>query len=143
MILTEQQIKYIDKNLELYGLKNQTLKEDILDHICTYIENTDETNFDIAYQNAINQFGGYLNINQLQRETNAQLYFKSAKNRTKFLFIIGFITAVLISVGSIFKIMHFPFAGIIMVSGFAVLIFITLPLFFYTKYKDTILKYQS
>ena len=89
MILTEQQINYIDKNLELYGLKNQTLKEDILDHICTYIENTDETNFDIAYQNAINQFGGYLNINQLQRETNAQLYFKSAKNRTKFLFIIG------------------------------------------------------
>ncbi len=68
MILTEQQINYIDKNLELYGLKNQTLKEDILDHICTYIENTDETNFDIAYQNAINQFGGYLNINQTQKK---------------------------------------------------------------------------
>ena len=27
MILTEQQINYIDKNLQLYGLKNQTLNQ--------------------------------------------------------------------------------------------------------------------
>ncbi len=143
MILTDENIDYIAKNLALYGLKNEELKEDILDHICTYIENSTENNFDIAYKAAIHQFGGYLNINHIQTETNVQLYLKSTKNRTKLLFIIGFLSAVLIATGSLFKILHWPFAGQILFSGFVLLILMTLPLYFYTKYKNSLLKYQS
>ena len=143
MILTDENIDYIAKNLALYGLKNSALKEDILDHICTSIENSEATHFDEAYKAAIHQFGGYLNINHIQTETNVQLYLKSAKNRTKLLFIISFLNAVLIATGSLFKIMHWPFAGQILVAGFAVLILMTFPLYFYSKYKDSSLKYQS
>ncbi|WP_299892190.1 hypothetical protein [uncultured Lacinutrix sp.] len=143
MKLTEQNIAYITKNLELYGLKNQNLKEDILDHICTHIENTKDDNFNRAYETAIQQFGGYLNINQIQRETHSQLYYKSAKNRYKILFIIGFLNSILIATGSLFKIMHWPDAGKILVLAFAFFILITLPLLFYSKYKDKSLKYQS
>ena len=143
MRLTDQHIDYISTNLELYGLKNQDLKEDILDHICTHIEQAETDNFDQAYQAAIHKFGGYLNINYIQTETNTQLYFKSAKNRTKLLFVFGLLTAILFATGSLFKIMHFPYAGIILFLGFTFLIFMTLPLYFYSKYKDKSLKYQS
>ncbi|WGD34008.1 hypothetical protein [Olleya sp. YS] len=143
MRLTDQHIDYISNNLELYGLKNEALKEDILDHICTYIENTDHANFETAYQNAINKFGGYLNINQIQQETNVQLYFKSAKNRNKLLFASSCLTAILIAIGSLFKIMHWPYASIMLLLGFMLLILITLPVYFYNKYKEKTLKYQS
>lgn len=142
MILTEENIAYISKNLELYGLKNQDLKEAILDHICTYIEGVDETDFDSAYKIAIQQFGGYLTINRIQVETNLQLHYRSAKIRNRFLFVIGFLNAIFITTGSLFKIMHWPYAGKILVFGFTLLLFITLPLYFYTKYKDESLKYQ-
>ncbi|MGH1386318.1 hypothetical protein [Kordia sp.] len=143
MILTDQNIDYISKNLELYGLKNQELKEDILDHICTHIENSEATNFELAYEAAIQKFGGYLNINHIQTETNVQLYFKSAKNRKKLLFTLGFLNAALLTVGSLFKVMQWPYAGQILVSGFAFLVLMTLPLYFYSKYKDSSLTYQS
>ncbi|WP_299251325.1 hypothetical protein [uncultured Lacinutrix sp.] len=143
MILTDQQIDYIQTNLELYGLKNKALKEDILDHICTYIEHTEHSNFDKAYKNAIQQFGGYLNINQIERETNAQLYFKSAKNRKRLLSISELLAAILVTTGCLFKIMHWPYASTIIFAGFAFLIAIPLPLYFYNKHKEHALKHQS
>ena len=143
MRLSDQNIDYITTNLELYGLKNQDLKEDILDHICTYLENEEQLSFDEAYKIAIQQFGGYLSITQIQQEANAQLYFKSAKNRNRVLIILEFITAFIIITGSLFKIMHWPYAGILIFSGFLFLICITLPLYFYNKYKEQTLKYQS
>lgn len=143
MILTEQNITYISKNLELYGLKNPELKEDILDHICTYLENTEEINFNQAYQTVIQKFGGYLNIQRIQTETNLQLYSKSAIYRSRILFIMGFVSTILITTGILFKITQWPYSGKILVSGFAVLIVATLPIYFYSKYKDKSIKYQS
>ncbi|WP_397363295.1 hypothetical protein [Olleya sp. R77988] len=142
MRLTDQQVDYISNNLKLYGLKNQDLKEDILDHICSYIEQAEDITFDQAYKNAIQQFGGYLHINQIQRETNAQLYFKSSKNRKRLLSILQLITAMLIATGSLFKIMHWPYATVLIFIGFICLILLTLPLYFYNKHKDQSLKYQ-
>ncbi len=141
MRLTEQDIAFISKNLELYGLKSLELKEDILDHICTHIENSEEDKFDKAYQAAIQQFGGYLNIKNIQRETNLQLYFKSAKNFNRLLFIIGYINTILFTTGILSKIMHWPYLGILLILGFATFIFITLPIYFYTEYRDKLLKY--
>lgn len=142
MILTEQNINYISKNLELYGIKNPNLREDILDHICTQIENSEEDSFDKAYQSAIKLFGGYTNICSIQTETNSQLYYKSTKNRNKLLYLIGFLNSILITVGVLFKIMQWPYAGKILVSGFILLIIMTLPLYFYSKYKDKLLQYS-
>jgi hypothetical protein len=143
MILTDENIDYIAENLAFYGLQNEELKEDILDHICTDIENSEVTNFNDAYQAAIQQFGGDLNINHIETETKAQLYFESAKNRMKLSFIIELLTSILLVTGVFFKVMHWPYAGWILFSGFVFLILLVLPLYFYTKYKEKLLKYQS
>jgi hypothetical protein len=143
MRLTDQHIDYISTNLELYGLKNKDLKEDILDHICIHIEKAEEGNFDKAYKTAIQKFGGYSYINRIQTETNFQLYFKSVKNLNRILFTIELLASMLIITGSLFKIMHWPYAGWIIFLGFVLLIVIALPLYFYSKYKEKLLKYQS
>lgn len=143
MRLTDQHIDYISTNLELYGLKNKDLKEDIIDHICTFIEKSEDTNFENAYKAAIQKFGGYLSINQIQQETKLQLYFKSGKNRNKLSSIIHLITSIIIATGSLFKVLNWPNAGWILFIGFLFLILIVLPLYFYTEYKEKSIKYQS
>ena len=61
----------------------------------------------------------------------------------KSVYVLGFLALFTLSTASLFKIMHWPYAGILIFSGFIVLILITLPLYFYNKYKAQTLKYQS
>ena len=51
--------------------------------------------------------------------------------------LLGFIATFMLSTGIMFKIMHWPFAGIILFSGFIVLNFGFLPLYFFGRKKET------
>ena len=48
--------------------------------------------------------------------------------------------AAIVLVGALFKIMHWPFAGLMLPIGTAIAIFGFLPLFFYTSYKEQVEK---
>ncbi|MES2485510.1 MAG: hypothetical protein V4581_06120 [Bacteroidota bacterium] len=135
MILTDTQIDYIATNLEFYGVAQNGLKEDLLDHICTYIEQSTHTGFDEAYKEAIQNFGGHYAMGRLQQQTLLMVVLKKQKLRQKAVYISGFIAAFLMSTGSIFKIMHWPGASMLLLVGFVVLNLIFLPLFFYHRYK--------
>ena len=52
------------------------------------------------------------------------------KNATN---LLGFLATFLLSTGIMFKIFHWPYAGIILFSGFLVLNFGFLPMFFFRK----------
>ena len=52
-------------------------------------------------------------------------------------YLSGFIASFLVSTGVMFKIMHWPYAGMILFSGFTILNFVFLPTFFYYKYKNS------
>jgi len=49
--------------------------------------------------------------------------------------LLGFLTCFMLSTAFLFKIMHWPWAGIIMFSGFLLLNFGFLPVYFFQKYK--------
>ncbi len=135
MNLTEEQIEYIATNLEFYGVKSAELKEDLLDHICTFIETNEFSDFETAYKTAIQEFGGQYAMNSIQRETHAVTTLKKSIRLQMLVYIIGYIASALISSGFIFKMMHWPGASILLVSGFMVLITVFFPLFFYNRYK--------
>jgi hypothetical protein len=50
-------------------------------------------------------------------------------------YLLGFLTSLLFSFGAMFKMMHWPFANILMFTGFLVLNFGFLPAYFYKKYR--------
>ena len=135
MNLTNQHIEYIERNLKLYGIKSHELKEDLLDHICTYIENANSDNFDKLYQEALQKFGGYSSFQNLQLETNLQKFAAKSIILKRILNGSGALSALFITVGILFKIMHWPFASILLFSGFIILILFVIPLFFYDRYK--------
>jgi len=135
MMLTDQHIDYIATNLEFYGVAQGDLKDDLLDHICTYIEQSSHTDFNMAYKEAIQNFGGHYAMGALQQQTMALVVLKQGSLRQKAIYISGFLAGFLLSTGSIFKILHWPGATMLLVAGFFVLNFIFMPLFFYHRYK--------
>lgn len=136
MILTEQQIGYISTNLEFYGIASEDLRNDMLDHICTYIEEGNFADFDTAYASAIAKFGGYAGMGSLQRETTLQVSVPKYLKRKKVFFITGFVASTLATIGFLFKVMHWPGASIMLILGLATFIFAVIPLWFYQKYKS-------
>lgn len=142
MILSSQQIEYIDNNLKNYGVQSDALREDLLDHICTYIETNESQDFEQLYKEALQKFGGYANFQNLQLETNWQKFNKELATLNSIKFIVGCIASMLLVISLLFKMMHWPFANVMMVSAIFILALVALPIHFYTKYKSTTHKFS-
>ncbi len=142
MILTDQHIKFIENNLKLYGVKSKDLREDLLDHICTYLETIDSQNFEGSYQEALQKFGGYASFQNLQLETNLQKFALHAIRLKRVLLLVSTIAVLLIMTGLLFKMMHWPYATILLFSGCIVFILVVIPTYFYDRYKSSIHKFS-
>lgn len=140
MILSDQQIEYIEKNLTLYGITSKELRDDLLDHICTYIESNDSTNFDTLYQEALQKFGGYPSFQNLQRETNMQKYAKEIIMINKLKFASSLMVILLLVMSLVFQMMQWPYANIWLLGAILVSVLVVIPIHFYTKYKQSIHK---
>ncbi len=142
MTLTEQHIAYIENNLTFYGITSKDLKEDLLDHICTYIESRDSHSFDILYQEALQKFGGYSSFQNLQRETNHQKFTKQLVTFHKIKTSVGFLVILLLVISLVFQMMQWPYANAWLLTAIALSILVILPIHFYAKHKISVHKYS-
>ena len=72
------------------------------------------------------------------------LKFKDEESKTdKWVFSIGFLLAILITVGIIFKLMHWPYANIMMFSGLTTFVFGYVPLYFLTRIRRPELRFNT
>ena len=142
MQLLEKHIDFIENSLKLYGVTSTELKEDLVDHICTYIENQDSNDFNELYKQALQKFGGYASFQNLQLETNLQKFAKEIVLLNKLKFINSCIIVLLLVFGLIFKIMHWPYASILIITALAFAALVVFPIHFYTRYKKSIHKFS-
>lgn len=137
MNVTVDQINYIESEIRNRGIEINDLVESMVDHICSKIESTNLDNFELAMEDAMTSFGNS-EMNEVQKEIISFNLFKRFRMSKRFMFSFGFIAAFLISTGILFKIMHWPWANISMVSGVFILNFGFLPMYFYGRYKEAI-----
>lgn len=72
------------------------------------------------------------------------LKFKDEESKTdKWVFSIGFLLAMLITLGIIFKLMHWPYANIMMFSGLTAFVFGYVPLYFLTRIRRPELRFNT
>lgn len=135
MEISDQQIDFIQRDLELRGITMSELNESLIDHICCAIENSVHRNFKEAYLDAIQTFGA-AKIPFIQKQTKLLLITKNSIIMKKTFYILGFLAAFLTSTGVLFKMMHWPGAGMILVSGIALFNFGVLPMYFIDRYKQ-------
>lgn len=135
--LSEQQIALISAYIRQHGVAQEDLHDDLLDHVCTSIEYkmNEGDHFETAFAETIKLFGPG-GLKQVQQQT-FELLTEINETMKKVAFVFGLTSAFLLLAGTIFKLLHWPGAGIMIVLGGGVLSLFYLPTLLFYKLKET------
>ncbi len=135
-LLSQDQLKEITSDVKNAGISFSHLSDDLIDHICcdVEIEMSSGISFEDSYYKVRKKIG-IGGLTKIQRET-LQLIDKNYRVMKKTMNIFSTIALILIAFGALFKIMHWPGAGIMMTFGFFNLCFIALPAGLYVMKKE-------
>ena len=137
MELNETQIELISAYIQQNGVAQAELHDDLLDHICTAIENRIQQgdSFEDAFLHTVRLFGPG-GLMQVQQDT-FQLLTEINATMKKVTFTFGLTSTFLLLAGTIFKLMHWPGASIMIVLGSGLLVLAYLPLILHYKLKES------
>ena len=122
--LSDEQVDIIEQRINKDGVTTNTLQRGLLDHYCCFIEeamDSEKIDFETAYGlafKAITPNG----MHEIQEELFFLLTFKKQTNMKRIIYGAGFIAAFCISMGLLFKILHWPGAQVMLFTGFGALI---------------------
>lgn len=136
-MLNEHQIALLSAYIKQNGVAQNELHDDLLDHVCTSIENQMEqgSTFEEAFQHTLKLFGPG-GLKQVQQET-FELLTKMNETMKKVTFGFGLTSTFLLLAGTIFKLMHWPWASILVTLGAGLLVLGYLPLILAHKLKES------
>lgn len=135
--ITDDQIDFILNDITRKGIVTVDVRDNILDHVCCIIEHemTQEKDFFKFYENTIARFY-QKELREIEDETRDLITFKYFYAMKRTLKITGFLSAALIVIGGLFKLQHWPGAGIALFSGLMIFSLLFLPLNIILKYRD-------
>lgn len=135
-MLSDEHTHKIQAEIDKSRITIQSLKEDLLDHFCCFVEEEMKwgSSFHEAYLKATKQIcpNGF---DEIQKETIFLLNSKKIMTMKKALYFIGLGSAMSMSLGFLFRILHMPGADQLTYYGlfvFALLFYLCWP-FFNTK----------
>ncbi|MEQ9303301.1 MAG: hypothetical protein RJQ14_05240 [Marinoscillum sp.] len=138
-MISDQQIDFIEQSIADSQVKSKELRDDLLDHMCCLveIEMKKGLTFDQAYQKAFLQTSpnGY---GEIQNETLFLLNYNKIMNMKRFTYLSGFVFSMGFSFGCLFKIMHWPWANMMMSIGLIGAAFVFVPMLLINKYKTVL-----
>jgi len=128
----------IRSDLVRLGLNYDPLLDDLLDHVCCLVEEqmVDGEDFESSYNQVLDSIGEK-RLPEIQHQTllNLDKKFQRMKN---FTYIFGLSSAILTILGSLFKRMHWPGAGIMITVGMVLIVLVFLPLFFISNHREQV-----
>lgn len=135
--LTDKQIDYILNDISARGVEMEGLQLNLLDHVCCIIEQNLEENgdFEDFYQKTIRTFYKEA-LWEIEEETLFLLTYKNYYTMKKTMIISGTFSATSMSLGILFKFMHWPGASVLILLGIVACSLVFLPLFFTVKVKE-------
>lgn len=135
--ITDQHIDFVLNDIRRNGIETEDLQFNLLDHICCLAEHSlkDGDDFETFYYTAIKQFYSK-ELREIEEETSRLLTFKNYYMMKKIMMAGGFLSVLAFLVGSFFKVMHYPGAGIMLTLGILLISFFFLPLVFILKAKE-------
>jgi hypothetical protein len=136
-VLNEEQVKFILDDIRRNGIEMEDLQLSLLDHICCVIETEmlPEKNFEEFYQSILPRFFRR-ELREIQDETTLLLTFKNYYAMKKIMLNSGIFSAFMFLIGSLFKIMHWPGAGFILLTSIVIFSIVFLPLLSILRVKE-------
>ncbi len=144
--LSDEQIEFIEQQVHNSQIESEELKEDLIDHFCCIIE--DYINQGKSFEDSYNKAYEIVcpnGFDEIYKETLLLLTSKNIIAMKKSMFILGFIATVFWTTSILFKLLHWPGAGALIVLGAFMLIFVLLPiiaLYFYKKEFSQYISYK-
>jgi len=142
--LSDEQVDFIFSEVNRSKIDSNELKEDLVDHLsCVIEENINQgKSFEESYKEAY-QIVCPNGFDEIYQETIMLLTSKKITIMRKLLFLVGFIATIFLTTSFMFKALHWPNAGLILLIAAFVLIFVLLPLIFLYFYKNEFSKHIS
>jgi hypothetical protein len=136
--ITDEQVDFILDDIRRNGIEMEDLQLNLLDHICCIIEQNleDDGDFEDFYRKTVRQFYKK-ELREIEAETIQLLTFKNYYAMRKTMIVSGTLSAGIFALGSIFKVMHWPGAAVMLVLGVIFFSFLFLPLMLLMKIKET------
>ncbi|NLR93821.1 hypothetical protein [Flammeovirga agarivorans] len=144
MKLNNEQEKIIEDLVDNQGIKIQTLRDDIIDHLCCVVESElgQGKSFDQLLDHAVKELAPN-GLIEIQHKTVFLLNSKRFILMKKLMYLIGLIGSVSLTAGVTFKLLHMPLATELFMFGFLALLLVFVPLFAIDKYKVSLQKALS
>ena len=138
--LKATQIEIIVEEVSKDGITFSHLRDELIDHICCQVEAAmrQGLSFEAAYEKTKALIGNK-GLKKIQEDT-LLLIDKKYRIMKKTMKTIGLVSLVLITVGALFKIQHWPGAGILMTLGFFFLGTVFFPSALWVMKKESKLK---
>jgi hypothetical protein len=138
--LDKQQVDLIERDVWSARITFSHLADELIDHICCEVENMmwDGKSFEEAYEIMKQQTG--IKVLQKIQENTHYLIDKNYRIMKMTMKITGNISLVMLALGTVMKLFHWPGAGVMLVLGFVVLCLVFFPSAIYTNYRDSKLK---
>ncbi|OFX88040.1 MAG: hypothetical protein A2W99_11200 [Bacteroidetes bacterium GWF2_33_16] len=135
-MLSSENIDFIYHDVQEKGITMDVLLDEMVDHICCSIEPEIDKgiSFEAAYNNLMDTIESST-FKNVQHQTLLSINLKF-QNMKKVMIVLGSLGALLLWSGSILKMLHLPYASIILLLGAVITVLGFLPLFFYTSYKE-------
>lgn len=121
--LSEEQVDLVCQRITSDGVTTAALQSGLLDHYCCFIEDemNNGTDFERAYGKAFMAITPN-GMHEIEEELFFLMNFKKQTNMKRIIYGIGFVATFLISMGLLFKVLHWPGASMMLFSGFGALI---------------------
>ncbi|MEQ8905902.1 hypothetical protein [Ekhidna sp.] len=136
MIAEEYEDRIIEE-VEKSTIKNQTLKDDLIDHFCCLVEIEMDrgSSFEKALEKAYLQTAPN-GLEEIQRETIFLLNYSKIMFMKRLMYVVGYLFTVTWIAGIAFKLLHLAGAGVLLGIGALGLAFIFIPMFLINRYKN-------
>jgi hypothetical protein len=129
MKLTVEQVDHIRNVIGKSNITIETLRDDLLDHLCCVVENeiSQGQSFELSLANAMINLAPN-GLHEIQRQTIFLLHAPKIIRMKKVMYFIGLLSAMSFVLGWTFGMMHWPGATQLSIGGFLGFIFVFIPL---------------
>lgn len=135
-MLSDEQLEIVWQDIEKSGVSIQSLQDDLLDHMCCFIECKLEegASFEDAYALAQQQVCPN-GLQEIQEETLYLLNSNRIIAMKKIMYAIGLVSSIGISIGWLSKLLYWPIGGELFTYSFLGFAFLFLPMLAFDRYK--------
>jgi len=140
--LNKDQINDIAGNISSSNIKSEELKEDLTDHICCLIE--DDMQKGVSYKEAKKKAFNAVFPEGIDKEHKKNIWLittRKQKRMRSILFILSYIALFIITTSFLFKALHWPAAGIMLIIACSIFTFIFTPVLFMYIYRANLSRF--